>query len=120
MRMKRQKGVTLTGMIVVSIIVMIGLLAAFKIVPVYVEYFAIKKQFRAMADDPKLRNADRRTIANAWSARAAVDDLRSMNPDYIEITKQGEGLIVSGEYAVKVPLFKNVAACFDFKPSSAD
>ena len=118
MRMKRQKGVTLTGMIVVSIIIIIGLLAAFKIVPVYVEYFAIKKQFRAMADDPKLRNADRRTIANSWAARSAVDDLRSMNPDYIEITKEGEGIIVSGEYAVKVPLFRDVSACFDFKPSS--
>ena len=116
--MHRQKGVTLTGMIMVSIVVIVLLLTAFKIVPVYVEYFAIKKQFRAMADDPKLRNADRRTIANAWAARAAVDDLRSMNADYIEITKEGDGIVVSGEYAVKVPLFKDVSACFDFKPSS--
>lgn len=116
--MKRQRGVTLTGMIMVSVVVIVILLAAFKIVPVYVEYYAIEKQFRSMADDPKLRNADRRTIANAWAARAAVDDLRSMNPDYIEITKEGEGFSVSGEYSVKVPLFRNVAACFDFKPSS--
>ena len=116
--MHRQKGVTLTGMIMVSIIAIVILLAAFKIVPVYVEYFAIEKQFKAMAMDPKLRGADRRSIANAWAARAAVDDLRSMNPDYIEVTKEGDGLVVSGEYAVKVPLFRNVAACFDFKPSS--
>ena len=118
MRMNRQKGVTLTGMIMVSIVVIVLLLTAFKIVPVYVEYFAIKKQFRAMADDPKLRSADRRTIANSWAARAAVDDLRSMNADYIEVTKEGEGIVVSGEYSVKVPLFRDVSACFDFKPSS--
>jgi hypothetical protein len=116
--MKRQKGITLTGMILFGILLMMLLLLAFKIVPVYVEYFAIEKQFKAMSLDPKLRNATRGQIASAWSARSAVDDLRSMDADYIEITKEGEELVVSGEYAVKVPLFRNVAACFDFKPSS--
>lgn len=116
--MKRQEGVTLTGMIVVSIVVVILLLFAFKVVPVYVEYFAIEQQFKAMAMDPKMRGATRSQIANAWAARASVDDLRSISADAIEIEKVGEELVVSGEYAVKVPLFKNVAACFDFHPSS--
>ena len=116
--MKRQKGITLTGMVLFGILFMLLMLAAFKIVPVYVEYFAIEKQFKAMSIDPKLRNASRRDIAVAWTARAAVDDLRSVDSDYIEVTRQGEDLVVSAEYAVKVPLFKNVAACFDFKPSS--
>ena len=116
--MKRQKGLTLTGMIFFGILLMVLLLLAFKIVPVYVEYFAIKKQFKAMSLDPKLKGATRNQISNTWAARSAVDDLRSMDPDFIEITRDGEELVVSGEYAVKVPLFRNVAACFDFKPSS--
>ena len=116
--MKRQRGITLTGMIVVSVVVFMLLLVAFKIVPVYVEYFAIEKQMKAMALDPKMRGASRAQINNAWAARASVDDLRSISTDAIEVEKEGDGLVVSGEYAVKVPLFKNVAACFDFKPSS--
>ena len=116
--MKRQRGITLTGMIVVSVIVVMLLLLAFKIVPVYVEYFAIEKQMKAMALDPKMRGASRAQINNAWAARASVDDLRSISPDAVEVEKEGDGLVVSGEYAVRVPLFKNVAACFDFKPSS--
>ena len=116
--MKRQKGLTITGMIVASIVVVMLLLLAFKVLPVYVEYFAIEKQFKAMSTDPKLRGATRQGIANAWAARSAVDDLRSVNPDAIEITREGENLIVSAEYSVKVPLVRNVAACFDFKPTS--
>lgn len=116
--MKRQKGLTLTGMILFSILLVLVLLTAFKIVPVYLEFFAIERQFKAMSVDPKLRGASRHQIGNAWAARSAVDDLRSMSPDYIEVTKDGDGIIVSGEYAVKVQLFRNVAACFDFKPSS--
>lgn len=116
--MKRQRGVSLTGMVLMSALFIIVLLLAFKIVPVYLEYFAIERQFKAMAMDPKLRGATRSQIAAAWAARSAVDDLRSMNADYIEVTKEGDQVVVQGEYSVKVPLYRNVAACFDFKPSS--
>jgi hypothetical protein len=114
----RQRGVTLTGMVLVSIVVVLLLLVAFKIVPVYVEYFAIEKQFKAMAADPKLRNPTRGQIQSAWAARAAVDDLRSLDPNAIEITREPDGIVVHADYSVKVPLFRNIAACIDFHPSS--
>ena len=116
--MDGQKGLTLTGMLVVSVVGILVLLLGFKILPVYLEYFAIEKHFKAMAADQRLRGANRRAIEAAWSARASVDDLRSMDPQLIEVTKQGDEVIVSAEYSVKVPLFRNVAACFDFKPTS--
>ena len=116
--MKRQKGLTLTGMILSSILVVMLLLLAFKIVPVYVEYYAIEKQLKAMALDPKLRNPSRAAIEGAWASRAVVDNLTSMTGDQIEINREGNEVVLSGQYSVKVPLFRNVAACFDFKPSS--
>ncbi len=116
--MKRQKGLTLTGMVLVSILVVLVLLTGFKILPVYLEYFAIERQFKAMSVDPKLRGATRHQIGVAWAARSAVDDLRSMTPDLIEVTREGDEIVIRGEYSVKVPLFRNVAACFDFAPSS--
>lgn len=116
--MKRQRGVTLSGMIVGSFIAIVVLLLGFKIVPVYIEYFAIENQLKAMALDPKLKNPTRGQIASSWAARSAVDDLRSLQPEQIEAIREGDQMVFSGEYSVKVPLFKNVAACFDFKPSS--
>jgi Tfp pilus assembly major pilin PilA len=116
--MKRQKGLTLTGMIITSTIAIVLLLLAAKIVPVYIEYFAIKNQMKALALDPKMRGASRGAINNAWGARATIDDLHSISPDAIEVEKDGDGLLVSGQYSKKVPLFKNVSACFDFSPSS--
>jgi hypothetical protein len=116
--MRRQRGITLTGMILASIVVLLLMLLAFKIVPVYVEYFAIEKQFKAMAADPKLRNPTRGAIQGAWAARSAVDDLRSLDPDLIEVTREANGIVLEAQYSVKVPLFRNVAACFDFHPSS--
>jgi hypothetical protein len=116
--MKRQKGLTLTGMVLVSAIVIAVLLLAFKIVPVYTEYFTVQRHLKAMSLDPKLRTATRPQIATAWAARAAVDNLTSISPDQVEMERVGDGIVLSAEYAVKVPLFRNVAACFDFKATS--
>ena len=116
--MKKEKGLTLTGMVLASIVGVILILFAFKIVPVYIEYFAIERNLKAMSLDPKLRNAGPRAVAGAWALRASVDDLDALDGDYIEVTKQGEEIILTGEYSVKVPLVRNVSACFDFKPSS--
>jgi hypothetical protein len=54
----------------------------------------------------------------AWAARATVDDVRSLSGDAIEYEKGPDGWQISANYSVKVPLFRNVAACFDFHPSS--
>ena len=116
--MKKQRGVTLSGMVMVSVVVVLLLLLALKIVPVYVEYYAIEKHFKSMAADPKMRTLNRGVVQTSWASRAAVDDLKSMNPDLIEVTKEGDTVVVQAEYSVKVPLFRNVAACFDFHPTS--
>jgi len=115
---RSQRGLTLTGMILTSAVLIVLLLLAFKVVPVYVEYFAIQKHFKALAEDPALRGASRRQIENAWAARASVDDLQAITADQILITKQGGGIVVSAEYEKRVHLFRNVSACFEFKPSS--
>lgn len=117
-RMTYQRGLTLTGMILTSVVVIILLLLAFKVVPVYVEYFAIEKHFKAMASDPALRGASRRQIEAAWAARTSIDDVQSVKPEQIVVEKRPDGLKVSAEYERRVELFRNVSACFDFSPSS--
>ena len=119
-KVKRQRGLTITGMILASIVVVLVLLLGFKIVPVYVEYFAIEKQLKAMSLDPKLRSPSRAAIAGAWAARATVDNLHSLQGEQIEYVREGDQIVFSADYAVKVPLFKNVAACFDFHATSKD
>ena len=116
--MNRQKGVTITGLIIVLVAAVLVLLLAFKIVPVYVEYNTVQRIFRNMAEDPALRGARRADLERAWAARATVDDVKAVTGDNLEFTKEGDTWLITAEYSVKVPLFRNVAACFDFKPSS--
>jgi hypothetical protein len=116
--MRHQKGVTLTGMIAVSILIIIVLLIGMKVVPVYVEYFTIQKNFRGMAEDPSLASARRPELLRAWAGRATVDNITALKTTDVVFERQGEQLVVSAEYSVKVPIYGHVNFCFDFNPSS--
>ena len=116
--MKKQKGVSITGLLLTSVVVVLVLILSFKIVPVYMEYQTIQRLFRSMAEDPTLRNAQRPELNRAWAARTAIDNVRSLAGEDIVYTKSQDGLLVEADYSVKVPLFRNVSACFDFHPTS--
>lgn len=118
--MNRQKGVTITGLIIVLVVAVLVLLLAFKVVPVYIEYNTVQRIFRSMAEDPSLRAARRSDLERAWAARATVDNVQAVSGDNMEIVKEGDTWVITAEYSVRVPLFRNVSACFDFKPSSKE
>ena len=116
--MKRQRGLSLSGLIFTSIIVVFLAITAFKIVPAYLEYQTIKRMFKSMAEDPQLRNASLAQLQSSWAARTAVDNVKSLPGENIEYTKDQNGLHVSAEYSVKVRIVGNINACIDFHPSS--
>ena len=117
--MQKQQGVTLSGFIIVSVIVIIALLFGFKVGPAYFEYYSIQKQLKAIAADPVSRTGNRRDVEGAFAARQVIENIKSVGPSDIQITKEGNEVVLSAEYSVKVPLFGNMSAWMDFYPTSA-
>ena len=117
--MRKQKGLTLTGMILMSIAVVLVLILGFKVIPVYLEYQTVQRLFKSMSEDPALRKGTRGDFDRAWYARTSVDNVKSLPAENIEYTKESDGtLTVTAEYEVKVPLFRSVGLYIDFHPSS--
>ena len=116
--MRREQGVTLSGFIVFSVIMIFVLLFAFKVGPSYFEYFAIKKQLKALAADPVSRSSRRGELDAAFTARQTIENITAIGAGDIVVTKEGNEVILSAEYSKKVPLFGNLSACMDFEPSS--
>ena len=117
--MRRQRGLSLTGMIMVSFILIVVILLGLKIVPVYLEYFKINKQFKLMSENPQLRaQPSINNVKSAWYKQTAVDEIKSLDGETITVRKEGGGIVIEAEYSVKVPLFKNLSACMDFHASS--
>jgi hypothetical protein len=114
--MREQRGLTMTGFLVTAVILIIVALLGFKIAPPYMEYYTIQKQIKIVANE--VGSPDRRAVENAFDRRANVENINAITGKDLEITKDGDKIIVSAEYAVKVPLVGNLSAYMDFKASS--
>jgi hypothetical protein len=47
-----------------------------------------------------------------------MDNIKASGYDDSEFGKDGSGVVISAEYAVRVPQFSNLSACMEFRPSS--
>ena len=116
--MKKQRGVSLGGLIVVLFLLIIGALLGFKLFTPYTQYFTVQKTFKALAQNPDLRSGNRREIAAAFQRYQVIDNITAIGGDDIEITKDGNEITLSASYSVKVPLFHNISLLIDFAPTS--
>lgn len=117
--MRKQKGVSLSGLLFWSVILVFVALLGFKVGPPFAEYFSIKQQFKAIANDPNMRTGTRKDIETSFYNRAVIENIRAITPQELEIAKDVDGVVISAAYSVRVPLFGNVSVCMDFFPSSA-
>ena len=114
--MKNQRGVTLIGMLVACIVIVIVAIGALKIAPAYIEYFTVKKAIVAIA-----RANSNGTVANvryAFQLRAAIDNIDVISGKDLEITKEGNDIVISFAYPKRIQLFGNVSVVIEFAASS--
>lgn len=117
--MKKQLGVSVSGLLFVSAVLILVLLLGFKVFQPYNEYFAIQKIFRTLAVKPEVKSGTHRELVAAWASYAQIANINAISGDDIEMTKEGNDVVLSAAYQVKVPLFKNISLLIDFAPSSA-
>jgi hypothetical protein len=116
--MRRQKGITLSGLLLWSVVVIIFALLAFKIGPPYIEYLSIQAQLKAVANDPEGRSGVRRVVEDLFDRRSAIENISAVKAKDMVIVMSGEGPVLSFEYTVCVPIVLNIRACMDYNPTS--
>jgi hypothetical protein len=116
--MKQQRGLSLIGLIMVSGLLVAAALVFFKLLPAYIEYFAVKRAVSDLAMGSEVRGGSVRDAQAAFARRAQIDDISSITPSDLEISKQGEGFSIVATYQRCVPLFSNISICMDFEASA--
>lgn len=113
---KRQRGMSLVGLIFVGLIVVALLALGFKLVPAVVEYIAIERAVQ------KIRNEGStvRDIQAAFDRHATIDDITSINEADLDITKEGDQVVISYAYQKKIPILDNVSLVIDFSGTTKD
>jgi len=107
------------GSIVVLVLLGTVAMLGFRLFNPYMQYFTIQKTFKTLAQNPELRSGSRKEILNAYQRYSLIDRITVISEDDIEVTKDGNTLVLSASYSVKVPLVANLSLLVDFAPSSA-
>ena len=116
--MKHQRGLSLIGLIIIGAVLAFVAIIGFKLLPSYIEYFAIKRAVSDLARGMEVRGGTVRDVMQGFDRRAAIDDIRSIQGSDLEVTKQGDGFGITAAYSARVPLFGNISACVDFQTSA--
>jgi len=113
---KRQRGISLIGLFLVGLIAVALLALGFKTVPAVVEYIAVERAVQKIKNE----GSTVREIQAAFDRHATIDDITSITSRDLDITKEGDRIVISYAYAKKIPVFDNVALVIDFSGTTRD
>jgi hypothetical protein len=115
----RQRGMSLSGLLVAAFAVALLALLGMKVIPEYIEYrqvvASIKKVTAAAGPDTSVRQ-----IREAFDRQANVDYISAITGADLDVTKEGGRIVVSFSYEKRIPLFANVSLLLDFSGSSKE
>jgi Tfp pilus assembly protein PilE len=114
--LSHQRGVTLSGLFVVLFVLVIAALLAMKLIPAYMEYGTAKNAIQAIARSGQASTPQE--VRRAFDSRAAIDDISAIKAADLEITKDGNAVVIAFAYRKEVPLFANVGVYIDFAANS--
>lgn len=114
----KQRGISFLVIFLIGVVLAIAAVGAMKIGPAYSEFITAKKAMFAVAAG-EARGGSVAEVRKAFDRRTAIDNITAVTPDDLDITKDGNEIVISFAYAKKVPLFANVSLCIDFAASTA-
>ena len=116
--MKKQQGATVVGMLFIAALVGSGLILVAKLVPAYLEFMSVKKILSSMAASGDIKTMSPKELQASFFKRADVSDVKSVKPEDLTVSREGNASVIAVEYSIKVPVMANISACMDFSASS--
>jgi hypothetical protein len=116
--MGKQRGISLVRTIVwLAVLAFLGITAA-KLMPSYLDYFAVKKMFASMEQNGETKGSVT-DIRNSFDRRNAIESVQGVNGADLEIGKEGGETVITATWSKKIPVFQNLSACLDFVVTTA-
>ena len=115
--MNNQRGVAISGLLMWGIVIALVAVLGMKVVPDYIEYFKIIKAAKAVAT-----SSSGKTVAEvraSFDKYMDVEHIRSINGTDLDVSKDGNGVVISFGYERRIPLFYNISLVIDFQGSSS-
>jgi hypothetical protein len=115
---KKQKGISLSGLLFWGFIIAMVALLVIKVAPSAIEYYKIQKDIKAVAANatpgttvPELRKA--------YSKYVEIDHISDVRPEDLDISKEGNQIVIAVAYEKRIPLFGPASLVIDYNASTS-
>lgn len=115
--MKKQRGVALSGLLMWGIVIVLVAVLGMKVTPEYLTYFKILKATKAIAVNSSGKTVSE--IRTAFGKYMDVEHVSTITPTDLDISKEGNDIVIAFAYESRIPLFANVSLLIDFQGSTS-
>ena len=114
-RLSSQRGISFIGLLILGIVLALRAIVGARVLPTATEFMAIQKAVKKAAADGDTVPA----VRAAFDRTAAVDYISSISGKDLEITKQGDKVVVEFAYDKEIPLAGPAYLLLKYRGSSA-
>lgn len=118
--MRKQKGMTLIGMVFTMIVVIMAAILVMRIIPVYLEHYSVVQSVKALNTTPQASLTgdplgDAMVLRRDLSKRLDINGIQDLSDDQLTIVPDGLNKYkVKLKYQVIKPLVYNMSLMFNF------
>ena len=115
--MKKQRGVALSGLLLWGIIIVFVALLGMKVAPECIDYFNAVKSVKAISKQSAGKTVTE--IRSSFDRYAEINQITAVKGVDLDISKDGNEVVIAFAYERRIPLFYNVSLLIDFQGSSS-
>lgn len=113
----QQRGATFLGTLTIVAILGLALYAGIRLVPKYVDYFAVVGIMKRVASDLKDGSPTPADVRRSLETKWVTDYVYDVQPSDIEISPAPGGLEMHAQYRAEAPFIGNISLVVDFDKS---
>lgn len=113
---RQQRGMSTLGVLVVIGLIGLAITCGLKMVPAYIDYWALKGIFESVELEPSIKQSSPKEIEGMLQRRLDINSVRGFNQkDAVSIRKEDGQIFIEFYYEVRESLFANVDVVMKFE-----
>jgi len=111
---KKQKGMTMIGWLLVVMLVAVVALVAIKLIPVYLDGYKVYQSLESLKEDSSASGKSAGDLRKMVMKRLDINMVNDVKAENLTFTRKGNSTIVEVEYEARRQLFGNLYAVVVF------
>lgn len=116
---RKQSGMTMLGFLITLAVVMFFLYCGMKIVPMYTEFYSVKKALASIANEQNAQITSKDKIRALFARQMQIDYVSVIKPEMLKIESTDTGYNMLMDYERRTPLFANLDVVAKFHAEQA-